>query len=169
MIAMAIGLGTLDRAGRGAAQDWFGSTLIRDCAIAAGVSLVAAIIIEVTRKDPFINLKLLRKPAFAAICLGSLASGIGMYGLSYILPVYLGQIQGYDAGQIGRLMMWQGFPQLMIFPLMALLMQRFDHRILIVVGFLIFATSAFSTRRSPMIPRGDQMFTALIGRGLACR
>lgn len=167
MIAMAIGLGTLVVVlEEGQRKDWLGSALIRDCAIAAAVSLIAATLIEVTRKDPFINLKLLRNPAFAAICLGSAASGLGMYAISYVLPLYLAQVQGYDAGQIGRLMMWQGLPQLCVFPLMAMLMQRFDHRLLITIGLVIFAGSAFMNAALSHDSAGDQMFSALVGRGV---
>ncbi|MGH7999400.1 MAG: hypothetical protein ACREPR_08240, partial [Brasilonema sp.] len=35
----------------------------------------------------------------------------------YILPLYLAQIQGYNALQIGEVLIWAGIPQLFIIPL----------------------------------------------------
>ncbi len=34
--------------------------------------------------------------------------GIGLYGLTYLYPVYLGRIRGYDALQIGETMFVTG-------------------------------------------------------------
>jgi hypothetical protein len=36
-------------------------------------------------------------------------------GSIYIIPVYCAQIQGYNAQQIGYVVMWSGLPQLFLF------------------------------------------------------
>jgi DHA2 family multidrug resistance protein len=51
-----------------------------------------------------------------------------MYGVMYVLPVYLAQIQGFNAGQIGRTIMWGGVPQLFMMPVAAALTKRYDAR-----------------------------------------
>ncbi len=35
---------------------------------------------------------------------------MGLYGSIYVLPLYLAQIQGYNAMQIGEVIMWMGIP-----------------------------------------------------------
>ena len=60
--------------------------------------------------------------------------GLGMYGVMYVLPVYLAQVQGYNAGQIGRTIMWSGVPQLLMMPVAAALAKRFDARLLMSLG-----------------------------------
>jgi DHA2 family multidrug resistance protein len=55
--------------------------------------------------------------------------GLVLYGSIYILPVYLAQIRGYDAMQIGEVVMWMGLPQLAIFPLVPFVMRRVDPRL----------------------------------------
>ena len=45
-----------------------------------------------------------------------------------MLPAYLGQVQGYNAEQIGNVLAWTGLPQLLLIPLVPKLMQRFDAR-----------------------------------------
>lgn len=36
--------------------------------------------------------------------------GLGLYGTIFITPLFLAQIQDYNALQIGVTMMWFGFP-----------------------------------------------------------
>jgi DHA2 family multidrug resistance protein len=69
--------------------------------------------------------------------------GLGLYGTVYILPVYLAQIQGYDALQIGEVVMWLGLPQLAIFPLVPFVMRRVDAWLVVGFGFVLFAVSCF--------------------------
>jgi MFS transporter, DHA2 family, multidrug resistance protein len=59
----------------------------------------------------------------------------------YILPVYLAQIQGYDAMQIGEVVMWMGLPQLAIFPFFPFVMRRVDPRVMVAFGMIMFAVS----------------------------
>ncbi|MGA7934796.1 MAG: MFS transporter, partial [Kovacikia sp.] len=69
--------------------------------------------------------------------------GLGLYGTVYIMPLYLSQIQGYNAMQIGEVLMWVGIPQLFIIPFVPKLMQRIDMRLLIAIGVSLFAVSCF--------------------------
>jgi DHA2 family multidrug resistance protein len=45
--------------------------------------------------------------------------GMGLYGSSYLLPLYLGQIAGYSPMQIGEVIAWVGLPQLFVMPFVA--------------------------------------------------
>jgi DHA2 family multidrug resistance protein len=61
----------------------------------------------------------------------------------FILPQYLSRIQGYNAEQIGMVLAWTGLPQLLLIPLVPRLMRKFDARIIIGIGFVLFAASNF--------------------------
>jgi DHA2 family multidrug resistance protein len=69
--------------------------------------------------------------------------GAALYGSSFVLPLYLSQVQGYNAEQIGEVLAWTGIPQLILIPLVPRLMKSIDTRILIGVGFALFAVSNF--------------------------
>ena len=69
--------------------------------------------------------------------------GVALYGSVFILPLYLARIQGYNAEQIGMVLAWTGLPQLILIPLVPRLMKRFDARLMIAVGFALFAASNF--------------------------
>ena len=167
IVTMAVGLGALEIVlEEGQRKDWFGSPLISDCAVVAAIGLTLAIITEFLRKEPFIDLRLLTQPSRLAVYLCGLSVGVGLYGSIYLIPVYLGQIQGYNALQIGEVLMWMGVPQLLVLPLVPIFMQRVDHRLLIAFGFIMFAISSFMNAFMSPDTAGDQLRWSMLVRAL---
>ncbi len=148
IITMAIGLSCLTIfLEEGERKDWFGSPLIVWLAAISFVALATFLYVELTTKEPFINLRLLRQRNFGLGCLVNFVVGLAMYGALYLLPLYLSQIQHYNSIYIGKTMMWAGLPQLMIIPLVPFLLKRFDGRWIAFVGINIFAASCFMNSR----------------------
>jgi MFS transporter, DHA2 family, multidrug resistance protein len=144
ILFMALGLGSLIIVlEEGNRKDWFGSPFITRFTIIGVVSLVIFLVIEFLRKEPVINLRLLARRNFGLGVIVNVALGLGLYGASFILPVYLAQIQGYNAMQIGETIMWAGMPQLFVMPLVPMLMKKIDVRTLISIGIVLFAGSCF--------------------------
>lgn len=144
IICMAIGLGSLEVVlEEGNRKDWFGSPLITRLAITAAIFIALFLVIELTRKKPFINLRLLLRRNFGIGSIAVLALGLGLYGTVYLLPLYLAQIQDYTPMQIGEVIMWSGLPQLVIIPFVPKIIQRIDIRLVTAVGFSLFAVSCF--------------------------
>ncbi|MDB9514958.1 DHA2 family efflux MFS transporter permease subunit [Kamptonema animale CS-326] len=144
IISMAIGLGSLQVVlEEGSRKDWFSSDLIVRLSIISVIFLSLFFWIELTRKRPFINLRLLTRRNFGLASIVNVSLGVGLYGSVYILPLYLGQIQQYNSMQIGEVIMWAGVPQLFIVPMVPKLMQRVDMRLMIGVGVSLFAVSCF--------------------------
>lgn len=144
IFSMAVGLASLEIfLEEGNREDWFASDLITRCAVFAVIFLAIFLWLELTRRQPFINLRLLLRRNFGIGSIAGLALGLGLYGSIYILPLYLTQIQDYTAMQIGEVIMWSGLPQLLLIPFVPKLMQRFDIRLLAAIGFSIFAVSCF--------------------------
>ncbi|HEY9635019.1 MAG TPA: DHA2 family efflux MFS transporter permease subunit [Coleofasciculaceae cyanobacterium] len=144
IISMAIGLGSLEVVlEEGNRKDWFSSREISQLAVVAVIFLALFFWIELTRRRPFINLRLLLRHNFGIGSLSALSLGLGLYGSIYILPLYLSRIQNYTAMQIGEVIMWSGLPQLFLIPFVPKLMQRIDARFLAAAGFSLFAVSCF--------------------------
>ena len=144
IISMAIGLGSLQVVlEEGSRKDWFNSDLIVRLSIISIIFLSLFFWIELTRKRPFINLRLLTRRNFGLASIVNVSLGVGLYGSVYILPLYLGQIQQYNSMQIGEVIMWAGVPQLFIVPMVPKLMQRIDMRVMIGAGVSLFAVSCF--------------------------
>ncbi|WP_432811401.1 MDR family MFS transporter [Pantanalinema sp. GBBB05] len=144
IVAMAIGLGSLEVVlEEGNRKDWFSSPFIVRLAIIAAIFITIFLWLELTRRRPFINLRLLTQRNFGIGSVAGLALGLGLYGSVYILPLYLAQIQDYTAMQIGEVIMWSGLPQLVLIPFVPRLMKYFDVRWMAAVGFSLFAVSCF--------------------------
>jgi MFS transporter, DHA2 family, multidrug resistance protein len=159
VITMAIGLGALQTVlEEGNKDDWFGSSFIVRLSIVAAVALALFLWIELTSNKPLLNLRLLLRRNFGFGILANFLLGIALYGSVFILPVYLSRIQGYNAEQIGMVLAWTGLPQLALIPLVPRLMKRFDPRLVIGVGFALFAASNFMNIYMTSDYGSDQLF-----------
>jgi MFS transporter, DHA2 family, multidrug resistance protein len=164
---MAVGLGSLIAVlEEGEAKAWFATEWIRYAAATAAIAIPAFIAIELIRRKPFLNLRLLARRGFGAATVLGLAMGVGLYGSVYLLPVYLGQVQGYDALQIGQVVMWAGAPQLLIIPFVPMIMRRIDARLLVGFGFLLFGVSCIMNGFMSPETAGPQLRLPQIVRAL---
>ncbi len=109
----------------------------------AVVFLTAFIWIELTMKKPLVDLRLLRNRNFGIGTVANMLVGFALFGTVYVLPQYLGQVQGYNAEQIGNVLAWTGLPQLLIIPFVPFLMKRFDVRYVGFFGIALFSLSCF--------------------------
>jgi DHA2 family multidrug resistance protein len=167
IITMAIGLSALQTVlEEGNKDDWFGSPFIVRLSVIAAVALTAFLWIELTAKKPLLNLRLLFRRNFGFGMSANFLLGVALYGSVFILPVYLSRIQGYNAEQIGMVLAWTGLPQLLLIPLVPRLMQRFDPRLIIGIGFALFAASNFMNIYMTNDYATDQLFWPNIVRAL---
>jgi MFS transporter, DHA2 family, multidrug resistance protein len=164
---MAIGLAAFEIVLEdGNRKDWFGSPEIVKLAWTAAIFIPAFIIIELRKKEPLVDLRLFTRRNFGLGSIVNVVLGIGLYGVVFILPLYLGQIHGYNASQIGTVILWLGLPQLLIIPLVPKLMQLIDTRIIIGVGILFFGGSSFFTAHLDTNFAGPQFYIPLVIRAL---
>ena len=167
IITMAIGLAALQTVlEEGNKDDWFGSPFIVRLSVIAAVSLTLFLIIELRAAHPLLNLRLLVRRNFGFGIVANFLLGIALYGSVFILPIYLTRIQGYNSEQIGMVLAWTGIPQLLLIPLVPQLMKRFDARLLIVVGFALFAASNFMNVYMTGDYASDQLFWPNIVRAI---
>jgi len=167
IVTMAIGLAALQTVlEEGNKDDWFGSPFIVKLSVIAAIALSAFLWIELTAKKPLLNLRLLVRRNFGFGILANFLLGIALYGSVFILPVYLSRIQGYNAEQIGMVLAWTGLPQLLLIPLVPPLMQRFDARVIIGIGFALFAASNFMNIHMTNDYATDQLFWPNIVRAI---
>jgi DHA2 family multidrug resistance protein len=159
IITMAIGLAALQTVlEEGNKEDWFGSEFIVRLSVIAAVSLTLFLVIELKVAHPLLNLRLFARRNFGFGILANFLLGIALYGSVFVLPIYLTRIQGYNSEQIGLVLAWTGIPQLLLIPLVPRLMKRFDIRLLIIVGFALFAASNFMNVHMTGDYASDQLF-----------
>jgi DHA2 family multidrug resistance protein len=164
---MAVGLASLTIfLEEGNSHDWFASSFILRFAVLAFVGISGWIIISLLRAEAFVNVRLYASRNFAVAAALAATTGMALYGSSFLLPLYLGQIAGYTPMQIGEVIMWAGLPQLFIMPFVARLSQRVDNRILCTIGMAMFGASCLMNAHMDASWGYDQLFWSQIVRAL---
>jgi len=167
ILTMAVGLAAFEVVLEdGNRKDWFGDPGIVKLAWIAAIFIPAFIAIELHKKEPLVDLRLFARRNFGLGSIVNVVLGIGLYGVVFILPLYLGQIHGYNASQIGTVLIWLGLPQLVIIPLVPMLMEHVDTRIIIGIGVLFFGGSSFCTTHLNTNFAGLQFYVPLVIRAL---
>ncbi len=162
---LAVGLACLQTMlDEGNRYNWFGSPYIVKLTIAAAICLSIFITIELMVKKPLINLRLFGYYNFTFGTIANVIVGVVLYGSIYVLPTYLDEVQGYDAEQVGMVMIWAGVPQLFIIPFVPILLKHMDARLLISIGLAIFAISCFMDIYLTSDFGGDQFMQSNIVR-----
>src|SRR6266481_3052538 len=167
IVTMAVGLSALQAVlEEGNKDDWFGSPFIVKLTVVAVISLTLFIANELMVAKPLLRLRLLTQRNFGMGTIAAIFLGFGLFGSVYLLPAYLGQVQRYNAEQIGTVLAWTGLPQLILIPLVPKLMQRIDARYLAATGLLLFAYSSFMNTTMSLDYSGDQFWIPNIVRAI---
>ncbi len=164
---MALGLGCLTIfLEEGNSKDWFESGFIITFAGLAIVGLLGWVLTSAMRPHPFVNLGLFAQRNFLVASALAAVMGMGLYGSSFLLPLYLGQIAGYSPMQIGEVIMWAGLPQLFIMPFAAKLSMKIDNRILCSIGLGLFGVSCIMNAYMDASTGYDQLLVSQVVRAL---
>ncbi|HEX4861177.1 MAG TPA: DHA2 family efflux MFS transporter permease subunit [Rhizomicrobium sp.] len=138
ILLAAVFLGTLELLLKEAPKrGWHGMyvmLLIIVCTVSAAAGVAACL----RSAHPFVNLRRFRDLSFSLGCALSFVFGLGVYGATYLLSVFLGLVRGHTPLEIGEVMMVSGAVQLLTAPLAAWLETRIDPRLLTAIGFGLF-------------------------------
>jgi MFS transporter, DHA2 family, multidrug resistance protein len=141
-------------------QGWL-SLIVIGCFAASAACLWWAI----KRPQPAILFHLLRDRPLAYGCVLSFLVGFLLFACVYILPVYLGFVQGMGPLAIGFVVLTMGLTQLAAAPITVLSDRFFDARTLTAVGFTVFAAGFASNAFLTVTTTTDQLFWPQVLRG----
>lgn len=142
---LSLGLATLEIVlDKGQELDWFGSTFITWFAIIAGTALTGAVLWEWFHKKPVVNLHLLKERNFRSCCIIVLCLYSVLYATTYLLPLYMQQMMGYDATTAGIALSPAGLFTMLLVPFVGYVLTRgFDPRKMIFAGLSSIAISCW--------------------------
>lgn len=92
---------------------------------------------------PVLKLSPFRRPVFAMACVLSFVIGFGLYAATYLTPIFLGRVRDFSSLEIGTTVFVAGIFMTFGAPLAARLTTIIDQRIVIAVGFSLFAFSSW--------------------------
>jgi len=123
-------------------QGWH-ENFVLTCLITAGVSFVLFLAWELITPQPLLQLRVFLQPGFAAASIVIFIFGAGLYGSTYLTPLFLQTVQGSTALSAGLMLMPPGLIMLFVFPVAGAMSDRFRANIPMIIGLLIFAFSCY--------------------------
>jgi DHA2 family multidrug resistance protein len=126
----------------GREHDWFESRWIVTLALVSAISFAAFVIWELTDANPVVDLRVFRFRGFSFATI-AISLGFGAFFAQIVLtPLWLQQVAGYTASETGRVVAWIGVFAVLLSPLAAGTIGKFDIRLSITGGIVWMAIIA---------------------------
>lgn len=109
--------------------------------ISAGVAFVSFIGWELFTPHPLIQIRIFLQPSYAPAAIVMFVFGGGLYGSTYLTPLFLQTVQGSTALSAGLLLVPPGLVMMFIFPLAGFMSDRIKPNVPVIIGLVIFAFS----------------------------
>jgi DHA2 family multidrug resistance protein len=153
---------------KGQEDDWFSSKLIIALSIIAFLGAYCFIWREMVYKYPIVELKVLKNANLRMGVILSFVQGFGLFGSTFIIPLYTQSILRWDATQSGLLMIPSTLMVAFMMPIIGQLIQRgVSQKYLIALGMAVFFIYSLMTYKI-MTPQtsGNDFFWPLMVRGV---
>ncbi|MET6995846.1 DHA2 family efflux MFS transporter permease subunit [Chitinophaga defluvii] len=154
---------------RGQEDDWFNSSSITTLVVVAALSLFFFVWRELTYKNPIVELRVLKNGNLRAGTVLSFILGFGLYGSTFIIPLYTQSTLGWTATQSGMLMIPAALTTAFMMPIIGKLLERgVPQQYLVALGMFLFFVYSFWGYKilTPADTGADAFFWMLIVRGI---
>jgi DHA2 family multidrug resistance protein len=170
-ISSAVFLGALLLALSDGNASWntggWSSPFIVSCFFISAIALVVFLFTELTVEHPLIELKLLRNFNFGVTNAILFIFGLGMFGSTFLLPLYLQNSLGYTALQSGMVFLPVGILQAVTAPISGILSDRVNPKIPAAIGLSLLTLSLFLNASLSLFSEHYQIMLPLYIRGFA--
>lgn len=171
---LIVGVGSLQYVlEEGNRNDWFSDPMITRLAILSGASLVGMVWWELSRRNrhPVIDFRVLKNRELAASILLFIAMGFGLYGGTFIFPLFTQTILGFTPTETGLTLLPGGLATAAAALVCGRLLNGakplVDARVLIYIGVTLFVVSMWKLGHlTTQAGEADARFPLII-RGLA--
>ncbi len=146
LVLMATFLGCLEYAlEEGPRWDWLDDTTIRAAVFVSATASVLFFWRVLTYRQPIVDLRAFTNRNFALGSFFTFLVGTGMYSTTYLIPLFLAQVRGFSALQIGETVVVAGIAQMAMSPFSTQIARRIDLRLMLAFGLGLFAFSMYLT------------------------
>ena len=123
---------------KGQEDDWFGAIWIRWAVAALVISFVWFCYHSWTKKDPLVDLKILKDRNFLIGSTLIFLFGVAIYSTTTVLPLFYQELLGYTAFTAGVAVAPRGVGAILGMPVIGFLSNKVDPRYLLTFGFGLF-------------------------------
>ncbi|NLR82153.1 DHA2 family efflux MFS transporter permease subunit [Chitinophaga eiseniae] len=154
---------------RGQEDDWFNDPTITLLTVISASSLFFFIWRELTTPNPIVELRVLKDGNLRVGTILSFIMGFGLYGSTFIIPLYTQGSLGWTATQSGMLMIPAALTTAFMMPLIGKLLEKgVPQQYLVAAGMFLFFGFCFWGYKiiTPADTGADAFFWMLIVRGV---
>lgn len=152
---------------KGHEDDWFDSPVIVYLSIVAVIGFILFLWRELSYKYPVVELRVLKNGNLRLGTIMSFILGFGLYGSTFIVPLYTQSVLGWTALESGALMIPAALTTAVMMPIIGRLLTRgVRQQLLVALGLLLFFAYSFWGYKiiTPNTGKSD-FFWMLIVRG----
>ena len=131
------------------------------------IALAVFITAELTVKEPLLDLRLLWNHNFGISSLVMLLFSLGMFGSTFLLPIYLQNVLGYSAFQAGTVFLPVGIIQGIMAPVSGRVSDKMNPKLPLYIGIILFAFSFYLNSFLSWLTELDFIMLSLYLRGFA--
>jgi len=131
------------------------------------IALAVFITAELTVKEPLLDLRLLMNHNFGIANIILVIFSLGMFGSTFLLPIYLQNALGYTALQAGSVFLPVGIIQGITAPISGRISDKINPKLPLFIGVLLFAFSFYLNSRLSWLTEQNYIMLSLYLRGLA--
>ncbi|MGA7161801.1 MAG: DHA2 family efflux MFS transporter permease subunit [Bacteroidota bacterium] len=143
------------------------SPFIVSCFVLSALALIVFLVTEFTIDHPLIDLRLFKDFNFSVANGVLFIFGFGMFGSTFLLPLYLQTSLGYTAFQAGSLFLPVGILQATTAPISGYLSDKINPKLPATIGIILLATSLYINSSLSLYSEHYQIMLALYIRGFA--
>jgi DHA2 family multidrug resistance protein len=165
---MAVFLGCLQYAlEEGPRWDWLSDHTILAAVVISSIAAALFFWRVLTYHQPIVDLRAFTNRNFTLGAFYTFVVGTGMYGTTYLIPLFLAQVRGFSSLQIGETVVITGLAQLAMSPISPLLARKMDLRLMLSIGIGLFAVAMYLTAGLTNQAGFVELFVPQVLRGIA--
>jgi MFS transporter, DHA2 family, multidrug resistance protein len=146
LVLMATFLGCLEYAiEEGPRWDWLDDGTIRAAVFVSAIAGALFFWRVLTYRQPIVDLRAFTNRNFALGAFYTMVIGIGMYGTTYLVPLFLAQVRGFSSMQIGETVVVAGLAMMAMSPFSTYIARKLDLRIMLAIGLGLFVVAMYLT------------------------
>ena len=147
-------------------EGWHATFILVNGAIAL-IALAVFITAELTVKEPLLDLRLLLNHNFGIANIILVLFSLGMFGSTFLLPIYLQNSLGYTALQAGSVFLPVGIIQGITAPISGRISDKISPKLPLLVGVLLFSFSFYLNSNLSWLTELKYIMLSLYIRGFA--
>ena len=145
---------------------WHAPYILASAAIAL-IALAVFLTAEFLVEEPLIDLRLLNNHNFGIANIILLIFSLGMFGSTFLLPIYLQNSMGYTALQAGSVFLPVGIIQGTMAPISGRISDKINPKLPIFIGVILFALSFYLNSKLSWMTELKYVMLSLYIRGFA--